>query len=577
MVKTSSHTKPRLHVVLIHMITMLLWIQTPHTLNAQTIHNVTTQSQLENAINNSGELDIIRLQNNMVITTTIEINQNVIINGNGYSISPVSPTLNSDCSLKPGFNWSMLKLFKINNFGTDAFISNLTIIGGASAFIVEANTTLRLTNITIQKFYSLQNIGSQDVAYPIWNKGDLYLKNVAISRNENFAEIEINNDVTGKIFGENISFVENFGNITNRGMIYLNNCTFANNTLLKSNNNSAAINNISGAIYICNGTFTGNRSTTNNSAGAIYNHSGVITLINCIFAYNYNDSQNSSTDYCNLNDIVKNQSGLTNAYSCIFHQNIPNIDLSQNCVLYTGDKYGTDNTLFSDGILVIKTNTEGFITASNASDRDEKVYRPFTIKQDNGTIIAPLRDGGFAYINRGITTCFLANSTSQYIGYKINNAWVTLSTTLLFINPNDNIVTTTQGGSVRSNSTTYGSTEKGSSISSKFKINIRPGVTTLNVSGHTVGATYHGEVYTLGASVSLTAVARPQYKFTHWQYRQGGTGVASIENPCTVILDQNITLEPIFVIESANVHTLTYDQNGASQGSSPSYTVSLIT
>lgn len=339
-------------------------------------------------------------------------------------------------------------------------------------------------------------------------------------------------------------------------ILYFNNSTLSNN---QSTEIGGAINNYYGTVYFINSSATGNVAFGSFEGGAIGNNSGSVFILNSLFAHNYRrttGSVSSPTGYV-LDDFQRSPSGIR-VYHSIYHANLPTgLDVNTGNIQYTGNANGSNNSIFSGGLLSKITNNDG-------SEIGDAVYRPF-LYNNQGSVAPTLKSGSFVSQsgNRGVQTRFSNNNNSNpAIAYFSGGTW----TNLLGTSASGQEVTTDQVGDTRSSTEPARGAIEGEITETLYIVKVN---NSSGGNGSINGGTIYGDVYPSGSSVTLTAVPNSGFSFTRWDFVSGGTGTASSSNPYTFTVSQNVTLIPVFTALSAGQYTITYVGNGHTAGSIP--------
>ena len=529
--------------------------------NAQTTYDVGNYNELSTAISSSADNDTINFTDNIVIDAEIVVDKALVFNGNNFTISVPTPGLTNDGVFAD--SPSAFRVFGFNASSKTILVNNLTIKGGSvssgSGISVSSGTTVKISESTISNCKSTGGGGG------IVNYGTLFLNKVKLIRNAASYGGGFKNYSGNELYIENSTIMENRSTSTsggggggeNSGTIYLNNTTFSNN---QSTEIGGGINNYHGTIWAVNTSFTGNVAFGSYPGGAIGNNGGTMNLVNCLFAYNYKRTGGSVTNPTayELNDIGVYSGSNADAYYCIF-QDLSGVNTDASNVQYTGNADGSDNNIVSGGIYTKIRNGAGeeIGTAS--------IFQPFIAIADNKAHIVPLKVSGFANPNNnpGTKTGFSNNNgVTPVVGYYDGSSWVTLTGS----NPENYEVTLDQVEATRSNPTTRGAVEL--EVDNLYMLKI-----LATNDGNVSGGSIYGDIYASGTTVSLTAFANDGYKFDSWEYTLGGSGTASIDNPYNVLVDRNITLNPIFSALGAGDYSITYLGNGNTAGEAPDYAV----
>lgn len=545
---------------------VLLYFFSIYESSAQTTRNAGTYTELTNAITASTDGDIIKFTNNIVITAEIAVSKTLIFNGNGYSITV--PVTGLDGAGKFNISPSTFRVFNLTGAKTTT-INSLKISGGSLAstagagILVGSGHTLRINNSVISnsRAGSSTMMGGGGISNA---GGTIYMTGCQIIRNAAQYGGGFLNSSSGKMFIENSTFSENRSTSANGGggagenngssFIYINNSTFSNN---KSTEIGGAINN-SATIYAVNSSFTGNVAYGDYSGGALGNNGGNIYAINCLFAYNYRRASGttaSPTTY-SLDDVIAyNNQPNVRLYYCIYHAGLGTTTQVIGNINYTGNATGSDNNIFSGGILTRITDGTGLEIGSG------QVFQPFLYENNSG--IAPtLKTGSFTLqaANLGTKVGFSSNSGSPIIGYynKTTSAWVNV----LSSPAASHEITTDQVGTLRNNPPAVGAIQ--GVVDNLFMLKVN-----YSADGSVSGGTVYGDVYPSGTSVTLTAIPNSGKQFLRWDYVTGGTGTASTNNTYTVVVDKNITLIPIFQNVPILSYNITYIGNNNTSGTAP--------
>ena len=531
---------------------------------AQTTRNVSSYSELTSAISAASNGDIINFTTNIVIDNQIAISgKTLTFQGNGYEISVPRPGL--DDMGRYNSSPSGFRVFQLSS-GANVTLNDVTIKGGATSFggaINAANgTTLRVNNSIISNSLSSGFTGGGGLAI----YGTAYFKNSFIRRNAAGYGGGILVSGTARVYFEESTMVENRSTVSNGGggaaecqsgsVLYFNNSTLSNN---QSTEIGGAINNYRGTVYFINSSATGNVAFGNYSGGAIGNNGGNVYIVNSLFAHNYRRTTGSVTNPTGyvLDDFQPFSSpGGIQIYYSIYHAALPaSLGVNTGNVQYTGASNGSNNSIFSGGLL-------SRITDTNGTEIGDQIYRPF-LYDNQGSVAPTLQVGSFVSqsANRGVPTRFSNNNNvSPAIAYFAGGSWINL----LGTSAAGHEVVQDQVSASRSASTpSRGAIE--SELNQVLYI-----VKVNGASGGTVnGGTIYGDVYQAGSSVTLTAIPNSGQQFVRWDYVSGDTGAASTSNPYTFTVSQNVTLVPVFSSLSAGSYTITYVGNGNTSGTVP--------
>ncbi len=531
---------------------------------AQTTRDVANYSELTTAITNAANGDIINFTTNIVITNQITISgKTLTFQGNGNEISVPRPGL--DDMGRYNSSPSTFRVFQLLS-GANVTINNLTIKGGAvstgGAINAANGTTLRVNNSIISNSLASGFTGGGGVA--IYGIG--YFKNSFIRRNAAGYGGGILVSGTARVYFEESTMVENRSTQSNGGggaaecqsgsVLYFNNSTLSNN---QSTEIGGAINNYQGTIYFINSSATGNVAFGSYSGGAIGNNGGNVYILNSLFAHNYRRTTGTVTNPTGyvLDDFQPYSSpGGIRIYHSIYHAALPSgLGVNTGNIQYTGASNGSNNSIFSGGLL-------SRITDTNGNEIGDQIFRPF-LYNNQGSVAPTLQVGSFVSQagNRGVPTRFSNNNNvSPAIAYFSGGSWVNL------------LGTSTSGQEVTQDQVTASrnsSTPSRGAIESELD-QVLYVVKVNGASGGTVnGGTIYGDVYQAGSSVTITAIPNAGQQFVRWDYVAGGSGTASTSNPYTFTVNQDVTLIPVFSALAAGSYTVTYVGNGNTSGTVP--------
>ncbi|MEO6917363.1 MAG: InlB B-repeat-containing protein [Chitinophagaceae bacterium] len=535
---------------------------------SQTTRAVGNYAQLTAAITASADGDTIKVTNNIVATAELASAKTIIFNGNNYSISVPNPGL--DEAGKFNIVTSAFRVLDLSGSGKTTTINNWVIKGGylsgssGAAISVGSGHTLRINNTTISNSRAFSGGGINN------GGGTIYMKNCQVLRNAANYGGGFYNAGGGKMFIENSTFSENRSTSSSGGggagennggttFLYVNNSTFSNN---KSTEIGGALNNVGATIYMLNSSLTGNVAYGEYTGGAIGNNGGNVYAVNSLFAYNYRRETGtviSPTTY--LLDDVNAYSAAANVhlYYCIYHASLTSSGVDQviGNVRYTDTTNGVNNTIFSGGSLSRITDGTG---AEIGDPTTGLVFKPFLY--DNNGIAPTLKTGSFTLAagNLGTKVGYTNNGGSPIIGYynSTTSAWVNLlgSTASSFE------ITSDQVGTARNNPSAIGAIQGVVDNLAMLKVNY-------SADGSVSGGTVYGDVYTIGTSITLTAIPNASSSFVRWDYVKGGTGTASTTNPYTLTVDREITVVPVFQTNIPGNYSITYIGNDNTGGTSP--------
>ncbi|MCT8124579.1 InlB B-repeat-containing protein [Alishewanella sp. BS5-314] len=529
-------------LVVLTMILLILGFQ----VKANTVRDAGSYNELLSAVSSSASGDIINITSDVVVSAAITVDKNITINGNNRLITvPVNGLDESGIIVTTG---SAFRVFNISG-GVSVTINNLEIRGGylntsGGAIQVDSGNTLVLNNSVVSRSRGSAGGGIQNAGTTVLNNSKL-LRNAA-----NFGG-GFNNTGTlhidSSLIAENRSQAANGGGGggQNTGSLFVNNSTFSNN---QSTEIGGGINNyLSGNAYILNSTFTGNVGYGSLTAGgAIGVNTGTVRLVNNIFAYNYVRNGGTSTNPTSfaLDDVSKyfNQGTIISHFN-IFHVAPVGHNTISNNLIYNGAADGSDNTLFSGGILARITDGQGLEIGS------AQIFRPFLVDAGNGRS-GTLQVGSYALdpANAGTRTGY-SRLPSAVAGYFDGANWQSF----IGANPENFEVTTDQLGNSRNASIVRGATD--TVVSDVYMLRLNR-----STSGTVTGGSLFGDVYSAGASVTLSAIPNSGLVFTGWQCVTGCTGTFSTANPHAFVMPaNNLTLLPVFVLPSYTVSFVDWD------------------
>jgi hypothetical protein len=529
---------------------------------AQTTRNVSNYSELTSAISAAANGDIINFTTNIVIDNEITISgKTLTFQGNDYEISVPNPGL--DDMGRYNSLASAFRVFFITS-SSEVTFNNLSLKGGAitgqgGAVYVDNGSTLRVNNSIISSSRAASG-GGVGIA------GNVFFKNSYVRRNAANYGGGILVRGTGRAYVEESTMVENRSTQSNGGggaaecqsggLLFFNNSTLSNN---QSTEIGGAVNNYRGTVYFINSSATGNVAFGSQKGGAIGNNGGNVYILNSLFAHNYRRTTGSVTNPTGyvLDDFEPYSSpGGIRLYHSIYHATLPTgLGVNTANIQYTGASNGSNNSIFSGGLL-------SRITDTNGTEIGEQIYRPF-LYNNQGSVAPTLQVGSFVSqtANRGVPTRFSDNNNnSPAIAYFSGGSWINL----LGTSASGQEVVQDQVGSSRN-----GSTPSRGAIESELD-QVLYIVKVNGASGGTVnGGTIYGDVYQAGSSVTLTAIPNSGQQFVRWDYVAGGSGTASTANPYTFTVNQDVTLIPVFSTLAAGSYTVTYVGNGNTSGTVP--------
>lgn len=499
---------------------------------------VGTEDELRNAISNGENGDVINIKEDIVVKNQIDLDKSLTINGNGHMICVSQPGMHESGILNSSV--SNYRVFNAVTEATEIQVNRLIISGGkkeGGAIYIGANVTVILDRVTIT------NSGG-DAETPgggILNSGTIYIKDSMVSRNAarhgggflNSGTMVIENSC----FSENRSLSDNGGGGAgeNQGQLYINNCTFANN---KSTELGGAINDYGGMAYIMNSTFSGNISySTEYGGGALRGSKSVV--VNCMFTYNYrlDGDKFSLSDYDSSIGDISTYNSLSN-YRMVSSLTHGEALTGYKNYLYAGNSDGSDNNIFTNGILT------KVLAADGSEIETGMVYQPMIYTPSGKfTSIAPLCTPIPDFLNGGVATAFDPKSETPIFAYQnkddnkwynyYNNGWSTLEPA-----PTQ-LVTTDQIGEPRGN--VIGGTGHIESNLYMVKLIYKPEM----AHGLVHGATVFGNTYSAGAEVTMIALPEEGYYFDKW-LNEDGTEYSS-DNPLTITVKENVTLYPTYL------------------------------
>lgn len=550
----------QLFVITSKIFTFLLVSVTACSTYAQTTRNAGTYAELTAAVTASSDNDIINLTDNIVVTAQVSLSKTLTFNGNSYYITVPNNGI-TDAGIINTTTASTFRVFQKTDATKSVIFNNITLKGGniqGGCILVSAGI-VRFNSSVISNGRNSSSGGGG-----IYNTSGatVYLNNCRLIRNSASYGGGLEN--SGTIYVESSTFAENRSESTGGGggavqansgsVMYINNSTFSNN---KSTEIGGAINVYSGTVWVMNSTFSGNIGYGSLTAGgAIGVNNGTAHIINSLFAYNYVRSAGTYTapTAFTLDDVSKySGSGTINSYYSIFQGSVAAHNTAVSNVAYTGLADGSNNTVFSNGILTKITDGTGVEIGTGV------VYQPFLVNSTGG-IAGTLQPASFALSapNRGTKTGYTNTVGPVAVGYYNGSAWVTLQGA----NPQTYEITTDQLVATRSIPTARGAVEAVVSNVYMFKVNAA-------TSGSVNGGTLYGDVYSTGTALTVTAFPNAGQQFVRWDYALGGSGIASTSNPYTFSLTQNTTLVPVFQAATGGNYTITYIGNGNTGGSVP--------
>lgn len=511
-----------------------------------TTRNAGTYAELTAAITASVDGDIINIVGDIVVTASVPINKTLTFNGNDFLITVPRPGL--DEMGRVNSTPSTFYVFSISS-GKIVTLNNLSLKGGATS---GSGGTIVNTGILILNSCIISN-SSAGSGGGIYNTGILYLNSSFIKRNAaSYGGGLLNSGSAAKAYIESSTLIENRSTSSSGGggavennsaaVMYFNNSTLSNN---QSTEIGGAINNLGSTVWFINSSATGNVAYGSYSGGAIGNNNGTVKIVNSLLAHNYRRTTGTVTNPTGfvLDDIVAytGQSGVSVYYS-ILHATVPaGIGVTASNVMYTGAISGSNNTIFSGGVLAK-------IADAGGSEIGEQIFRPL-LYSNTGTVAPTLKSGSFVFSNKGTRTRFANNNNvNPVVAYWNGTSYVNLTGT----SAAGQEVKLDQVGTARLDPPNRGATE--GSIDDLYVLKVNA-----SSSGSVSGGTIYGDSYPVGTSVTLTAMPNVGYTFTRWDYAVGGSGQASTSNPYTFLMPgNNVTLIPIFTALAGGQYTITY-------------------
>ncbi|MEG1449075.1 MAG: hypothetical protein RSC41_07070, partial [Oscillospiraceae bacterium] len=484
----------------------------------QYISYVRNGDELLDAIQDEKVTDI-QIMQNISISDTIKINKNLVITGNGYSIS--------HNEYKQIFMESIeqktdnIAMFEING-DVDVDFYSLKIVGGAigdkSAWGIYNNTSgiLRLNNVTIENCFSAFGgaaINSQ--------QGTVIINECNFNKNlsKNNVSTIFNNGtmiIDASSITENISFCKDgmFGGAiksTPSSKLYINNSTVAKNV---SMGNGGGIDIDGGELYALNNNIIGNiaLNTTGKfrSSGINFESQASGKLVNNILIGNYaEDCGNSDLEFL-LSDITMESDcsvlGYYNTYT------------DKNTILK--DKSNNRTTKKIESLVATERSSIFPNLWTNVGSVDKELSLPiFIMLPNNVNVVGVKSDTEFS---DGRKTVFDYDDIDNIIcGYIKNKKLYFIGGTKDY---NMNIVTTVQGGGIRQEGLV------GSTIFDNLIDNNLATVSVSNVDGgHVAEYDFFGKAVNKNEVISLTAVADEGYSFVSWHIDEATTKLVDSE------------------------------------------------
>lgn len=519
-----------------------------------------SDSTLRTSITNASTGDTIELTQDIVVTSAVAINKAITIDGNGYTVSVPVPGVN-----EAGANATSPSTFRVFTLSGSVSITlrDIKIKGGnaqGAGVYVSAGTTARIENATISNSRYQSSGGGG-----IYNGGTTYLVNSVVEKNSAMYGGGFLNPRGNSMYVRNSVFANNRsessagggGAAENQGVLYINNSTFANNT---STEIGGAINNYGGTLYISDSSFTGNVAYGSYVGGALGVNGGSARVVSSLFAYNYSRSAGTvssptgfSLDDVGLTGRTPSGSGVTLLYS-VYHATLTNATKT-NSTLYTGAADGSDNSLFTGGVLDKITDGSGnrIGTAS--------VFQPFLVRQNN--VLAPALKPSSDALGEGTPVRFneTSGATSYYDRLAGSPSWVSTVGSAT----SADLVSLDQYGETR-NATTpaAGAVERQlSNLVSLKSVQVADGSVS--------GASIFGEVYPTGSEVTVTALPNAGKTFSSFSVTVGGSTSTVATNPYVITLNASTVIQPSFASASSGYYSVTYAANQASCGTTPAF------
>lgn len=529
-------------------------------IDSVTVGNVRAEFPTLAAAIAESNAQVFVLTSDIVEHATINVNTFYAIKGNGYEISvPVTGLSTAGIFNAEASNFT---LFNVAS-GAELQINSAILKGGAPQFVGGVITASARSNTLIVDSIITQSRARNTGGGAIDNAGVLVINNSALTRNSAAYGGAILNRGSGKVIINASTLTENRsesnngggGGIENQGFMVINNTTFSNNF---STEIGGGINNAFSAakLYVLNSTFSGNVGYGNTRAGgAIGINGSSAVLINNIFAYNYTRSSGTTANPTafQLSDIERfSGSGEVRAFSNIFHTDlVPFVEQSNN-VFYSGAADGSDNTIFSGGIVAKVINGQGQLIGSGT------FFAPFLARVD-ASKAGTLQPGSFILdeSNAGVLTALSADANT--IGYWNGTAWQNVLGSQSELYP----VTVDQLQQPREEPVVRGAVQL--TLDNLFFVRALTAV-----GGSVSGATIYGDVYPLNSVLSIAALPNAGFRFVSWQDEQGQ--VLSTSANYTFLVTSDLTLQPVFEALPVGTFVVSYLANGATAGNAPTTT-----
>jgi len=471
--------------------------------------NITVMNETDLRAAVEGDSDFnVTLGSNITLTSALNIYTSGTIDGGGYTLS--ASVTGTDAQGITNSNASDYNILWLRSGNLTVDISDMTIKGGAKSAV---SSTGSMVNLIMSNVIITQS-GSDSCAGGGLNfdNGTAVLKNCALTRNVANYGGGFCNEGTLVMDGCSVTENRNIGGAMrgggggeNKGTLYLNNSTIANN---ESTEIGGAINNCAGTLYVMNSDIVGNVSTNGSSAnygGGIGQNGNAIYIINSVLANNYATTIGGT--YI-ASDFGAFSGGTVSVINSI-------------CGAYVTDAVGTMGTPDTNVYNIINApgnSQTGIFTqyvsspllnADGTEVTGTSFSRPVLIKQPNRTYTAPLVSGSTAS----------SGGTNTYFDYSdLTNIIVAYGSTPTYLKGTSsavsgNAVTTYQGGTSRADGVIGA---MGSSSTTYRTVSVQP-----NANGTVTGGTVFGDVYADGTSVTLKAVPDSDYAFSKWQKLNG--------------------------------------------------------
>lgn len=558
---------------------------------AQTTYHAGNETQLNTAISSSVTGDIINITGDIVITgEKLITGKSIAINGNGYTISV--PVTGVDDQGKFNTSPSNFRVFNLAGSGYSYTFNDLTIKGGSlssagispyyasgGAVLVQTNVTLRMNHCVISNsrcnaanpFANLAAGG----AIAVW--GTVFMEDCFIVKNAaHFAGALFVRGASAVLYMNKCTVSQNRNTNTGggggaaeiQGHTFLNNTTFSNNIAMQGGILQAGGGTDAGYVYVLNSSFTGNVVLLTNislksAAVASYLSPSAMYVVNSVFAYNYAGNSHTNPTTFTLADFGGSFPQYTRAYYCVVHQSTWQ-DASMNVVgniTYTGTANGSDNSIFSGGILSKITDGSGTEIGT------AQVYRP--LLYTTGDYSAPtLKTSSFLLdaSRLGVATRYNNNNNfNQVVAYNSSGSTYTAIGSLTNTGSNADQVLIDQAGNTRNAPPIRGAIDAGGVVNNLYFVKVNAAA-----NGAVTGGTIFGDSYPSGTQVTLTAIPNSGYSFTRWDYIAGGTGIASTNNPYSFTVTGDVTLAPVYTALGGGNYAITYIGNGNTEGTVPS-------